>query len=383
MVRTRIAAGRLKVLLRQFPAVAILGPRQIGKSTLARSALPDFAHFDLEEANQMDRVRADPAFVFAEHPRLVLDEVQRLPEILPPLRVHLDRRPKSRVVLLGSAAPATLSRISESLAGRVGFLDLGPISVLEDPAADLWVRGGFPRVHWSRPRARPEDWLPAYLRTCLEQDLPQLGFRLSSVRLRALLMLIAQAQGGLCNLSELGAALGLSYHSVAHLIDVLEGVYLVRRVRPWYANVGKRLVKSPKLYIRDTGLLHSLLGIRFSRAALLAHPKVGPSFETFCIEQIAALARLADPSAEPHFWRTHGGVEVDLVLPLRSTLVPIEIKLGLSPPDTRPLESAMRDLGLSRGYIVNAGTGRDEIRRGVVMCGLRELLADLRLSPRK
>jgi len=376
----RLARRRLHGLLRQFPIVAILGPRQIGKSTLARSALGGFTFFDLEDAADLDRVRADPAFVLQEHPRIVFDEVQRLPEIFPLLRVHVDRTPRSRVVLLGSAAPSTLTRVSESLSGRVGFLELGPISLLEESRADLWVRGAFPRVHWSRPRARPEEWFPAYLRTCLEQDLPELGFRLSSVRLRTLLMMLAQAQGGICNLSELGGALGLTYHAVAHLLDVLEGVYLVRRLRPWFANVGKRLVKSPKVYVRDTGLLHSLLGIPFSRQAILAHPKAGASFETFCIEQIVALARLVDPSAEPYFWRTHGGVEVDLVLSLRGRLVPIEVKLGISPPDTRPLETAMKDLGLDRGFVVNAGKSSAEIRRGIVMCGLRGLFRALRLD---
>lgn len=243
------------------------------------------------------------------------------------------------------------------------------------------VQGGFPRIHWSRPRARPAEWYPSYVRTTLEQDIPQLGFRISSVRMRNLLTMLAHAQGSVCNLSELGGSLGINYHSVAHILDVFEGVFLVRRLPPYAANIRKRLVKSPKVYVRDTGLLHSLLGIPFAKTALLAHPKAGASFEAFCIEQILLHARLADPAAEGFFFRTHNGQEVDLILRIRSTLVPVEIKLGLTPPDTRSLEQCMHDLSLPRGYVVNLSAEPVEIRRGVWMCGLANLLERLRLAP--
>lgn len=381
MVFPRIARGRLQRVLRQFPAVALLGPRQAGKSTLARWALPEFSYFDMELPDDHDRLLRDPMFVLEQHHRLVIDEAQRAPWIFPALRAHLDRRPRSRVVLLGSASPGLLTQVSESLAGRVGFLELSGISVLERATVDdLWVRGGFPRVHWSRPRAQPEEWYPAYLRTCLEQDIPQLGFRLPALRLRKLLTMVAHGQGGLCNLSELGGSLGIDYHSVAHALDVFEGVFLIRRLPPYHANIGKRLVKSPKLYVRDTGLLHSVLGIPHTQPALLAHPKAGASFETFCLEQILLHARLCDPSAEAYFFRTHTGIEVDLLLRLRGRMIPIEIKLGTRVPELRPLQTCMQDLGLKRGYVVSNGGREEDVAPGIHQCGLRTLLRKLRLS---
>ena len=192
----------------------------------------------------------------------------------------------------------------------------------------------------------------------------------------------AHGQGSLCNLSDLGGSLGINYHSVAHILDVLEGVFLVRRLAPYSVNLGKRLVKSPKVYVRDTGVLHSLLGIPFSKRALLAHPKAGASFESFCIEQILLHARLHDSAAQGFFFRTYTGQEVDLLLQIRNVLVPIEIKLGLTPPDTRGLETCMADLSLRRGYVVNASKQPMEIRRGVWMGGLQALLEALRLTPR-
>jgi hypothetical protein len=360
--------------------VAILGARQVGKSTLARTTLSGFTVFDLENPNDLTRLAEDMPFALAQHPRLVIDEAQRLPALFPVLRSFLDHHSRHKVVLLGSASPALVGQISESLTGRIGFLDLAGLSVLEADAERLWIEGGFPRVHWGRPRPRAEEWYPGYLRTALEQDIPQLGFRVASLRLRNLLTMIAHGQGGLCNLSELGGSLGVNYHAVAHLLDIFEGVFLVRRLRPYFVNVRKRLVKSPKLYVRDTGLLHHLLGIPFSRKALLAHPKAGASFETFCLEQIAQHARLADPAADVYFYRTHGGTEVDCLLRLRGRIVPIEIKLGTSVPDVSGLLSCMTDLRVSRGYVVNMASSPVEIRRGVVMLGLLDLLRQLRIG---
>lgn len=380
MAHARLATARLLRLARQFPAVGILGPRQVGKSTLAQLAFPDWQRFDLEDPLDYDRMRADPLLVLEEHPRLVIDEAQRLPELFPVLRATLDRLPKNKVALLGSASPRLVRGISESLTGRIGWLELGGISVLEHDAALLWPKGGFPRVHWSKPRARPEDWYPAWLRTSLEQDIPQLGVTVSAQRLRSLLTLIANAQGTTVSMSELGAPLGVSYHTVAHLLDLLEGVFLVRRLQPYFANIKKRIVKSPKLYIRDTGLLHSLLGMGFTRKRLLSHPAVGASFETFCIEQIVQHAQLDDPGAEAFFFRTHTGIEIDLVLSLRGKLWPIEIKLGLGAPDVRGLEAGMRELGLRRGVMVYAGDGVRELRRGIHLCGLSEALGLLGIS---
>jgi hypothetical protein len=381
MLQPRIATKRVRGLLRRSPALAILGARQSGKSTLARLAFPDFAYIDLERPVDLDRASQDPEFLLSQSPRLVLDEAQRLPELFPVLRGHIDRHPRGRVVLVGSASPGLVGSISESLTGRVAFFELGAISTFEHDVEALWIRGGFPRLHWTRPRARPEDWYPAYTRTTLERDIPQLGFRIASNRLRTLLTMIAHSQGSVCNLSELGGSLGINYHSVAHILDIFEGIFLVRRLPPYAANVRKRLVKSPKLYVRDTGLLHSLLGIEHIKRAVLSHPKAGASFETFCIEQLLLHAQLRDPAAQGFFYRTHTGQEVDLLLQVRGSLLPIEIKLGLIQPDLRGLQTCMSDLGLTQGYIVNLSSQPTDIRRGVWMGGLHHLLEHLDLAP--
>lgn len=377
----RIVTRRVNALLRRTPALAIVGARQSGKSTLARLAFPDFTFVDLERPVDLARAAQDPEFLLSQSPRLVIDEAQRLPELFPVLRSHLDRHPRHRVVLLGSASPGLVAHISESLTGRIAFFELGGISILEHDAEALWVRGGFPRLHWTRPRAHPEDWYPAYARTTLERDIPQLGFRVTSSRLRMLLTMVAHSQGSVCNLSELGGSLGINYHSVAHILDIFEGVFLVRRLPPYAANLRKRLVKSPKLYVRDTGLLHSLLGIAHSKGALLTHPKAGASFETLCIEQILLHAQLRDPGAQGFFYRTHGGQEVDLLLQVRGALLPIEIRLGVAVPDLRGLDACMHDLGLPQGYVVNLSSQPMDVRRNVWMGGLRHLLAHLDLAP--
>jgi hypothetical protein len=381
MLRPRIARRRVASLVRRFPALVILGARQIGKSTLARQAFPSFAYVDLEHPLDHTRVERDPLYFLCQHTRVIIDEAQRLPGLFPVLRSFLDAHPRRRVVLLGSASPGLLTGISEALTGRVGVFELGGLSLFEADAEALWVLGAFPRVHWSQPRSRPAEWYPAYLRMTLERDIPQLGFRIPAGRLRNLLTMLAHAQGSVCNLSELGGSLGVNYHSVAHILDIFEGVFLVRRLPPYTPNIRKRLVKSPKVYVRDTGLLHALLGIPFSKTALLAHPKAGASFESFCVEQILLHAHFHDPGAQGFFFRTHTGQEIDLVLRLRGVLVPVEIKLGLTPPDTRGLETCMRDLALTKGYVVNLSAEPVEIRRGIWMCGLRHLLRHLRLAP--
>ncbi len=379
--RPRIATKRIIALLRRSPALTILGARQSGKSTLARLAFPDFTYIDLERPLDLARAAQDPEFLLSQSPQLVVDEAQRLPELFPVLRSHLDRQPRHRVVLLGSASPGLVGRNSESLTGRITFFELGGISIFEHDAEALWIRGGFPRLHWTRPRARPEEWYPAYARTTLERDIPQLGFRIATSRLRTLLTMVAHSQGSVCNLSELGGSLAINYHSVAHILDIFEGVFLVRRLPPYAANLRKRLVKSPKLYVRDTGLLHSLLGIAHLRRAVLSHPKAGASFETFCVEQLLLHAQLHDPAAQGFFYRTHSGQEVDLLLQVRGSLLPIEIKLGVAVPDLRGLETCMHDLGLKQGYVVNLSAQPVDIRRGVWMGGLRHLLARLDLGP--
>lgn len=371
----------MRELGRRSPALVILGARQAGKSTLSRLAFPDHAHFDLEDPRDEARLQRDPLFALSEHRAVVLDEAQRMPALFPLLRSWLDADSRRRAVLLGSASPQLWSSVSESLTGRALFFDMPFISVFEADPSKLWRSGAFPRIHWASPRAKPEDWYPAYLRTTLERDIPQLGLSLPAARARALLTLVAHGQGSVQNLSSLGGPLGVSYHTVATALDLLEGVFLVRRLPPYIANVKKRLVKSPKLYVRDTGLLHSLLGMGWTRSAQLLHPKVGASFETFCIEQIVAHARVVDPGAEAFFYRTQTGTELDLVLALRGELVGFEIKLGITPRDSRSTEIAMSDLGLRRCYQVNASEKLEAFRPGLWVGGLTQVLEELGLRP--
>jgi len=377
MVHPRIARARLASLLKQFPIVTLLGLRQVGKSTFARWALPGFDAFDLEDPATLLRLETDGQLILEQSRRMIIDEAQRLPALFPLLRSHIDRHPDHKIVLLGSASPRLIKKISESLAGRTGFLELGGISLLEADPEQLWIKGSFPRVHWSRPRASAEDWLPAFLRTCLEQDIPQLGFRVSSLKMGRLLSMLAHSQGSISDLSQLGGSLGIDYHSVSHILDIFEGTFLVRRLAPYSANLGKRLVKSPKLYIRDTGILHHLLGIPFTKKALLSHPKAGASFETFCVEQLVNLARLEDPAAEAYFFRTQDGVEVDLLLKLRGELIPIEMKLSLAAQSIQGLERAMGTLGLKRGFVIHLSEGFVEVRPGIWAGSLARVVSHL------
>ena len=373
-VRSRVIAEHVAALGRRSPALVILGARQSGKSTLARQAFPKHANFDLERPSDLARLEADPEFALSEHRTVVLDEVQREPRLFPLLRSWLDADSRRRAVLLGSASPRLLSSVSESLAGRAIFFEMPPVSVFEDDPAKLWRLGTFPRPHWGSPRVRPDEWFPSYLKATLEHDIPQLGLALPPGRARMLLMLLANGQGGMQNLSELGGPLGVSYHTVAAALDVLEGVFLVRRLPPLLPNLRKRLVKSPKLYVRDTGILHSLLGMGWTRAAQLAHPKSGVSWETFCIEQLIAHARLTDPSAEAYFYRTQTGVELDLAIVTRGETLGFEIKLGVTPRDTRATEIAMADLGLKRCYQVNASQTLHPLKRGLWVGGLTQVI---------
>jgi predicted AAA+ superfamily ATPase len=382
-VHDRVSTGHLRGLAKRSPALVLLGARQTGKSTLARAAFPDHAFLDLEDPRDAARVDRDPMFALAEYRHLVIDEVQRRPELFPALRAFLDGDARRRVVLLGSASPHLIRSVSESLTGRAVFFDLGGISVFEEEPKKLWRLGGFPRVHWSSPRARPEEWYPSYLRTTLEQDIPQLGVSLTARRAHTLLTLVAHGQGSLQNLSELGGPLGVSYHTVASALDVLEGVFLVRRLPPLLANLKKRLVKSPKLYVRDTGLLHSLLGMGWTRAGHLAHPKAGASWETFCIEQLIGHAKLADPGAEAFFYRTQTGVELDLVLVLHGEPIGFEIKLGTTPRAAKATDQAIADLGLRRCYEVNASDTIVSLSPKLRASGLVPVLTELGLDPRK
>jgi uncharacterized protein len=385
-VLTRGYRTSLLGLLRRFPAVTVLGPRQCGKTTFIRQALPDWTYLDLERPSDVAPLVADPDARLGQlGDRVILDEAQRVPEIFPVLRGLIDRRRpgKGRFVLLGSASPSLVRGISESLAGRTAFLDLSPFRWDEVrrrrprgglPA--LWLRGGFPDAFLEPSDEKRHDWLEAYTRAFIERDLPGLGIEVSAPQMRKLWTMLAHANGGLWNASALGAALGTSYHTVNRYLDILEQAFLVRKLPPFFANVGKRLVKSPKLYFRDSGLLHYFLGIR-SAAVLETHPARGASFEAFLVDQLISAYRRVAPGSQAYFWRTAQGDEVDLLIDLGPRRVPFEIKLHSAPgrDDVSGLRRCLRDLGLPRGYVLYPGRERYSLGNGVVALPAEATLA--------
>ena len=375
----------LRALLRRFPAVTILGPRQCGKTTFIRQELSAWSYVDLERPSDATPLAADPEARLGQlGDGVVLDEAQRLPEIFPVLRGLIDRRRsrKGRFVLLGSASPSLVRGISESLAGRTAFLDLPPFRWAEVEGrrtagglATLWLRGGYPDAFLARGDTARHAWMEAYTRAFIERDLPALGIDVSASQMRKLWTMLAHVNGGLWNASQLAASLGVSYHTVNRYVDILEQAFLVRKLTPYFANVGKRLVKSPKVYFRDSGLLHYFLGIRSARQ-LETHPARGASWETFVVDQLLSAYRRRDPGSQAWFWRTAQGDEVDLLVETGSRLVPFEVKLHSAPgPDeARGLLRCMADLKLARGYVVYPGRDRYSLGRGVTAVPAQSLL---------
>jgi uncharacterized protein len=379
----RLATARLKAVAEGFPAVLVLGARQVGKTTLVRTAFRTFPYVDLEEPRMRALFRDDPVFHIESRarPSLILDEAQFVPEVFSALRGIIDanRRMNGRFILLGSAQPSLVRGVSESLAGRVVTLDLDPLTALEVASgrerrswADLWLRGGFPD---SLRAGDFREWWEAYLRTYLERDLPALGVGAEPILLRRLLTMLAHSQGAILNSSQLSASLGVSHHTVRRYLDVLEQTYLLRRLPPYFRNVGKRLVKSPKVYLRDSGLLHHLLNIG-TREELESHPIRGASWESFVLEDLIRRERLAHPHSQFFYWRTAAGAEIDLVIERGADRFAIEIKCARAdkPQAIRALDLAAGDVAARRSYLIDQGRGSDSLRPNMERRGFGEAL---------
>jgi len=365
----RLASRNLKALAGEFPAILLLGARQVGKTTLARTTFPRIPYCDLERPDLRALFSSDPRFQIQNRagPGLILDEAQTVPEVFPALRGLIDenRRANGRYIILGSAQPNLVRGVSESRAGRVGVWELDPLTageIAHGPEAhvwtDAWLRGGFPDAVNGDFRT----WWESFLRTYVERDLPALGVAADPVFMRRVLTMLAHAQGGICNASSLGAALGVSHHTIQRHLDVLERTFLVRRLQPYFRNVGKRLVKSPKVYLRDTGLLHHLLNLT-TLDDVANHPVKGASWETFVIEEIIRRERRARPHTRFYFWRTSAGAEVDLVLDRGSARIAVEIKCGHGgrPQSVRQLQTAIGDLGASSAWIIDEDEGSEPL----------------------
>jgi hypothetical protein len=364
--------SRFHLYLKTFPVVMVIGPRQCGKSTFVRHELPSFVHFDLERQADALQVTADVELFLREHPSdLCIDEAQRVPNLFPALRHAVDGgKGAGRFVLLGSAGPELLKTASESLTGRVGIIRLPPFTSHElagrVPWVERWWWGGLPPVHKLGSNEQRLAWIGSYITTVLERDLPMLGVRIPSQRLLRFWTMLTHLNGQLLNVSELAHSMEVSNPAAGRYLDILEGALMIRRLPPFLANVGKRLVKRPKLYVRDTGLLHWLAGLR-RREDLDSWPGKGASFETLVASEV--MARAEEELSEPRFsfYRTHAGAEVDLLVEDGRRIIPVEVKHGASVGqyDTAGLRSCMRDLGVPVGWIVTRGDTVRTIGNGI------------------
>ena len=361
---------------RTHPVVTLVGPRQCGKTTLAQDLARGLGfrtgpvtRFDLEDPVDLEKL-ANPRLALEHLEGLVIiDEVQRAPELFPYLRVLVDQRRRNRrFLVLGSASGDLLRQSSESLAGRAAFYELTPFSHHEVVGLDrLWLRGGYPRAWLARTERDAFGWLSEYVTTFLERDVPSLGLRVPAVALRRFWMMLAHLHGQVLNLTELGRSFGADHKTVARYVDLLSATFMVRQLQPWHANISKRQVKAPKIYLRDSGLLHELLGIR-SRAELDSRPQVGPSWEGFALE--AVTRELGLKPTEVFFWATHSGAELDLFTHLNGKPYGFEFKRADAPKLTPSMRSALEDLKLEHLFVVFPGNGRYSLDARVTAVGL-------------
>ena len=369
-------------LLKRYPVVAVLGARQVGKTTLTGDWLRGKAargrRFDLEDPRERARL-ADPMLALADLAGIVvLDEIQRVPELFPVLRVLADRRPlKARFLLLGSASPQLLRQSSESLAGRIAYHELPGFSLREAGprlATRLWLRGGFPRSFLARGDSASMEWRQMFLRTFLERDLPLLGVNVAADSMRRFWTMLAHHHGQLWNASEFGRSFGVADTTVRSYLDKLTDALVVRQLKPWHENIGKRQVRAPKVYVRDPGLLHALLNLPTQRD-LENHPKAGASWEGFIIDQI--LQQLEARPDECYFWRTHTGAELDLLVVRGRHRLGFEVKRTTAPGITPSMRSALKDLGLASLTVIHAGEHTFALAKSVRALSWRAIVKEI------
>ena len=366
----------LERLMGIFPSTAILGARQCGKTTLAKEFKNDH-HFDLENPADLARLAEPQLALQGLKGLIVIDEIQRAPELFPLLRYLIDTNPLQRYLLLGSASGDLLKQSSESLAGRIGYHQLGGFRLADlggDSYRTLWLRGGLPRSFLAAGDPESLLWRRNYVSTFLERDIPQLGISIPSASLRRFWTMVSHCHGQLLNSSELGRSFGASDVTIRRYLDILQGTFMVRLLMPWHSNTRKRLVKRPKLYLRDTGLLHALLNIG-SFIDLSAHPRLGASWEGFALEEV--IRHLDKPDDEVYFWRAHTGAELDLLFHERGRSWGVEVKYTLSPKMTRSMRSAIKELDLTHLWVITPEGSQYPLAEDVTVLPIGQLAEGL------
>lgn len=371
----------LKKAVARAPVTGLLGPRQCGKTTLAHilSGKISAHYLDLESPADLAMLRNPQLFLESLKGLVVIDEIQQRPDLFPVLRVLSDRKGHpAKFLILGSASPDLIKQASESLAGRIEFIELGGFDIEETGSRNmekLWLRGGFPRAFLARTHSDSISWRENFIRTFLQRDIPQLGISIPAPALRRFWNMLAHYHGQIWNASELGRALGLTDKTVRHYLDILTETFMVRQLQPWYINIGKRQVRSPKIYMRDSGIFHSLVSIT-DKKTLWSHPKVGASWEGFMLEQILRRTGKTDV----YFWATYSGAEVDLIIIAKGKKYGVEFKWNEQPYLTKSMQSAKHDLVLEKLWVVYPGKRTYKIDNQVIVvpsADLSEILSVL------
>ncbi|MEI2783018.1 MAG: ATP-binding protein [Candidatus Competibacter sp.] len=366
--------AQLATAVRRSPVVALLGPRQCGKTTLARlfGETRQAIYFDLESQPDQRRLQNPELALGALEGLVILDEIQAMPELFNALRVLVDRpQTRARFLVLGSASPVLVKSVSESLAGRVEFVELAGFDLRESGAENwrqLWLRGGFPRSYLADSETDSLAWREGFMRTFLERDIPQLGITIPPAALRRFWTMLAHYHGQVWNASELARSMGLSDKTVRTYLDILTGTFVVRQLQPWHENIGKRQVKAPKIYLRDSGLLHGLLGLS-DWHGLMGYPRLGASWEGFMLEQ--ALRTVAP--TEAYFWATHGGAEIDLFFVHHGRRYGVEVKFSEAPKVGRSQHTAVDSLNLDHLWVVYPGQQAYSVDDKITVWPLKEL----------
>lgn len=385
MIERSHAMARVQQSFRVHPAVAIEGPRQCGKTTLARMFAAQDAevtYFDLESPVDVQKLATPEQTLSPLRGLVVIDEAQRIPEIFPPLRVLLDRTDTPvRFLLTGSASPELVRGLSESLAGRVGVVDLSGFDLREtgaDTLRPLWLRGGFPRSYLAPDDAASAAWRSGFVRTFLERDLPQLGITIPAATLRRFWTMVAHYHGQVWNAAEFARSLGADEKTARNYLDILAGAFMVRVLPPWFENLKKRQIRAPKIYVRDSGLLHTLQSI-VTGDDLAGHPKLGASWEGFVIEQLVTCLDTRDT----YSWGTHNGAELDLMVMARGKRHGFECKYADAPGTTKSMRVVLEDLGLEHRWVIYPGKERYVLDERITVVPATEIpaLADQLIPP--